>query len=283
MSGILTRISAIKKDLKDSMEKSMNMARLALKGLTADADDNIKELRGWFFRDEDLETVKNTYEYIQHYGTFGEGATDKALSLTIYCDLSRMIEKTEVTKEGKEDKFLHDIKNNVIRNRTPAYEGCKDGDTIAYTTSFWKKGTEFMFTQLCPWYLNELGHSQFKNVDGLLPDRTGRRRYDPSQAPTKEHPKADILASRLDFLLTHELTHALPEGQETDDPAYEWHPCIALGQSEGCMNAESYAFFALGAYLIKENECKINRKGEIVNLDGSPKQDRGMVMKLWEA
>ncbi|KAL4939483.1 hypothetical protein BDV06DRAFT_224958 [Aspergillus oleicola] len=271
---------SIKSDLGDSMDKSMNMAELALEALKTDNDDNVKELRGWFFRDEDLDTVKKAYEYIQHYKTPGEGETENALSLTIYCDLSRM---KEITLEKTGEEVLHDTKNNVIRDRTQTYEGCKNGGTLAYTSSFFKKSKEYMFIQLCPWYLNELGYSQYKNVDGSLPDRTGNRRYDPSQAPTDEYPQADIFASRLDFLLTHELTHALPEGEETDDPAVDWHPCIALGQSEGCMNADSYGFFALGVRLIQKDKLKFNQKGEIVALDAPTKRDGGMVMKLWEA
>ncbi|KAL4948941.1 hypothetical protein BDW69DRAFT_188798 [Aspergillus filifer] len=276
---------SIAKDLKESMGKTMGMAKLAFEALNADNDDNVKELRGWFFLDKDLGTVKNAYEYVQHYKTFGEGATDNAPSLTIYCDLSRMKEvKAKTTEDGEDEQKVHDTKNNVFRDRSASYEGCKDGDTIAYTSSFYKKDTEYMFIQLCPWYLNELGYSQYKNVDGSLPDRTGQRRYDPSQAPTEKHPQADIFASRLDFLLLHELTHALPVGEETEDPAVDWHPCIALRLKYGCMNADSYAFFALGVRLIKEDKIKINKKGELVALDApTTKRDGGMAMKLWEA
>ncbi|KAL4788935.1 hypothetical protein BDV19DRAFT_395514 [Aspergillus venezuelensis] len=278
------------------------MAKLALEALNADNDENVKELRGWFFLDKDLGTVKSmlstpkegttdiltflteAYEYIQHYKNFGEGETKDAPSLTIYCDLSRMQEKTEEKEDGSENPILHDTKNNVIRDRSEAYEGCKDGDTLAYTSSFWKKDKEYMFTQLCPWYLSELGHSQYKNVDGSLPDRTGQRRYDPSQAPTKKNPQADIFAARLDFLLLHELTHALPEGEETEDPAVDWHPCIALRLKYGCRNADSYGFFALGVRLIQKDKMKVNKKGELVALDApTTKRDGGMAMIIWEA
>lgn len=58
---------------------------------------------------------------------------------------------------------------------------------------------------ICPWFLNALGHSQFKNLAGGTHDRKGKEGYDPSGDFPSGEPEMDIFRQRLDIVLLHEV------------------------------------------------------------------------------
>lgn len=104
-------------------------------------------------------------------------------------------------------RYLINNAEKIKMDWDEGYEGCKNGDTIAYTSTIYKDAKKHLTIQLCPWYLNEVaGSTKFTNADGTLPDVSGKKKsYNPQRDPSAGDPRADIWASRLDFTLLHEV------------------------------------------------------------------------------
>ncbi|KAJ6087136.1 hypothetical protein N7467_006050 [Penicillium canescens] len=277
---------SIKSKLETAVQKSMALAKLSFDELGGD-DPNVKELRGWFFLDKTIDQVKMVYHNVQEFGTLNKADTDDVMQPTIYCDLSRYEETTRKTKDGKDEPALFDKERKTVSGLSKEYKGCKTGDTVAYRSRTERLSDKKILhndIQICPWYLAVLGHSPFTNLDNL-PDRTGKPSYDPTRAFSNGEPKANVFASRLDVTLLHEFTHALPDyAGSTLDHAYKWTDCTTVGNREvGCMNADSYSYFATGVDMIKVRGFKFTKEGGAQKINKATKRAEQLVMKPWNA
>ncbi|RDW76442.1 uncharacterized protein DSM5745_06434 [Aspergillus mulundensis] len=263
----------------------MELARLAYRAVEDDDDDDIRELRRFFFLDQHMDNLRQVYHNVQAYGTLGQESTDEVWQPTIYCDLSRFKEVEKADSKG--ETVLLNTKTGVTTNLNEEYIGCKTtGATIAYT-SVLRRPDDTGYTEitLCPWYLVEIGNAQYRNVVGGMIDRTGQASYDPGRGFKGNEPNADVWASRLDFTLLHEFSHALPitEGR-TLDLYYKWEACVANGgEDTACLNADTYAYFALGVHCIKVPRVKFSKEGKHQLMRRAGKRAGQLIMKLWNA
>jgi hypothetical protein len=89
--------------------------------------------------------------------------------------------------------------------KSKEYDGCKSGDTVAYRSAQVKNGQLVKNSiQLCPWYLNVLGHSAYATIDAVT-NHKNLNDYNPKRPLSAGEPNADVFGSRLDVSLLHEV------------------------------------------------------------------------------
>ncbi|KAL4913973.1 hypothetical protein BDW62DRAFT_205023 [Aspergillus aurantiobrunneus] len=276
----------------------MDLAKLAHDELTRGDNEKINELRKWLFLFNELGStrVKRVYENIQLFKPLDQASTAAIPQPTIYCDLSRF---TEIMGYNANRQLVPAIFNEKINAAIPkdeAYRDCKAGiKTIAYTNHIKRRqddGTikEIVEIQICPWYLEAKRASDLPvNLIGGLPERReDGPAYDPSTNWSGvRKPHAHVLAEFMDSILLHEFTHALLRVKGgTKDFAYKWNVCVSDGfQVRGCLNANSFSYFAIGVRLIKKHGIKLSKDGNIVALNAATsKRDlEQFAMKRWTA
>ena len=159
---------------------------------------------------------------------------------TIYCDLSRFQETTRKTDDGKEETLLFNKERKAVQKMGKGYQGCKSGSTVAYRSGLDRPlegKTLWNEIQICPWYLAILGHSPFKDFEGL-PDRTGKPSFDPNRGFSNNEPRANVFASRLDVTLLHEVRDTiLSSPSERLEPRATFHLANCVILVDACIAA----------------------------------------------
>ncbi|KAL4804412.1 hypothetical protein BDV18DRAFT_162174 [Aspergillus unguis] len=275
----------IEEDLKTSVESAMKMAQEA-SDLLAENNAHAKQLSSYFFSASDLGVVMSVYDNVQNFREFGKEDTDDWVQPTIYCDTARWTKRVEVQEDESAQWVLHH-ENGAISPYREWYQGCHDTRTTAAfragSTDASGKVTMNEIT-LCPWYLAVLKKSPWKDLEGL-PGQAAVKSWDPSRLPSEMDPQADVWATRLDSVLLHEFTHALPDyAYRTTDYAYRWKPCTdAEKRARMCMNADSYAIFAVGSRIIKNFKHTFDKYGNLVYLKKVTARAVQMVSQVWNA
>lgn len=106
---MLTYKEALANKLKLSMRKSMEMAETALKEIDKEDNPHIKELREWFFRDQDLPMVKSKLSM----------AFDDRYSLTLpsATDVYSSMQKYKEFNKANTDDLIQPVSSVLIQTR----------------------------------------------------------------------------------------------------------------------------------------------------------------------
>ena len=115
---------------------------------------------------------------------------------------------------------------------------------------------------LCEPWLKRLQGGKIKTVEdarALLPNLTPDLKKELAQqvdkTPTTLKTEVDLATSAGDFVMLHELTHAIYTAEDRKDVkgssgSYGWNNVLHLSKTDGLLNADNYAFFGFGARLI---------------------------------
>ncbi|KAL4805615.1 hypothetical protein BDV18DRAFT_161265 [Aspergillus unguis] len=181
---------SIRDTLIDSLGKTMTMAEGALDALNTDKDDNVRELRRWFFQDSDMDLLKSVYGGVLKFKTLRATDNKDQSEPTIFCDLSRWTEKQRKTRNG-EIWTVVDESTGFTQKNDAEYAECKKnpGNVMAYWEHYKQGKKDINYIQICPWYLKKVKGFKVKNVVGALPDTKSGKVYDPAKDSARNSKK----------------------------------------------------------------------------------------------
>lgn len=165
---------------------------------------------------------------------------------------------------------------------------CKTGQVFAYTQRPWRTD-RYDQIQICPWFLEYAMKDSYRFKTDVKADLLARMALKLNEFVTDKWYTPVDLIMLFDKVMLHELTHTRA-GTETIDvggrSGYGWKNCRALStvvtnpttKTYGPeKNADSYAIFASGCYIISQG-LTINNDGSV---SGKTEQKRAAIS--WEA
>ncbi|KAI9672946.1 MAG: hypothetical protein M1817_003110 [Caeruleum heppii] len=184
----------------------------------------------------------------------------------VYCDFKRLVEN-----KGTGQAWDPDLQDHVEMDDD--YDGCKNplstSKTMAFTTGGNEPGRPSQI-QICKWYLEFGKLAKHKTWFSLNPKSILARVVRLGKLIVGRDTRMDFLGL-FDLTMLHELTHAVKSEATTDigDDCYGWRNCLALATRNGHTNADSVAYFGLGATMITHQDPKQRYRP---NVDGSTSQ-----------
>ncbi|KAK2595262.1 hypothetical protein QQS21_007049 [Conoideocrella luteorostrata] len=215
----------------------------------------------------------NIHRKKARYRGLGDG------DLVIYCDHSRFIEG-ENCHGDKDPSYLCDTSFGRSDFIDDAFKQCRDSIATNSPVAAWSQpGSKAQqrpaSVQLCPRFLQHTRkriYPVFEEISGALDA------LEDELLNAKIDGKHDVplltWACVGDCALFHEMTHIIPPPYDTVDVGprpYGWFAARNLSDSQGHRNADSYAYFAMGATLLSPTNgntpMRATSKGGIKRLD----------------
>ncbi|KAF2019505.1 hypothetical protein BU24DRAFT_476571 [Aaosphaeria arxii CBS 175.79] len=257
-------------------------ARIFGDGGPLQKDDTSKGLPATLFGRMNI--IKNNYDYMaENFKTDNIPLQQDVSSLTpsdilVYCTLDHLNPYVQGYKNDKEGR---EIEGGVDEK---TYDGCAKGTLLGFT-----KHTTYNYQTLYLCHLNDKKKKIRKTIREMERKWLDQRKLlsDVCTIFGKTGKWEIDYYDLLDSTILHEMTHVIPSATETDpgpekgekywrlttddvgkDKGYKWEGVYPLGKERrGYRNADSYAFFGLGTWLLKERQTTVNNEGCVQPLD----------------
>ena len=182
---------------------------------------------------------------------FKYGALDYDDSV-IYCQYDGHFKDEDEDSDSAEDLTVF-----INWQKTDIYLGCRDTQNVLAWTGSLNTHNDVLPAQI------QLCNHVYEKIKKDTTDRERLiERFDPMAMllevlPLMNKPKK-IIDFTIDLILVHELSHAIPADGTDDsqgDQSYGWDNVVRISQEgdTSLKNADSYAWFAAGAWLIEHN------------------------------